>query len=55
MRILEIGEGTAWPVIVAISFRDLKTPGTVNGDGLNIVGCAPLDFYLSIGFSMIKG
>jgi hypothetical protein len=35
---------TAWPVVDAISLRDLKTPGTVSGGGLNMVGCAPLDF-----------
>jgi hypothetical protein len=29
---------TDWPVVEAISLRDLKTPGTVSGDGLNIVG-----------------
>ena len=38
------GGRTDWPVVVAISLRDLKTPGTVRGEGLNIVGCAPLDF-----------
>jgi hypothetical protein len=32
------------PDVEAISLRDLKTPGTVSGDGLNMVGCAPLDF-----------
>ena len=37
--------GTDWPDVVAISLRDLKTPGTVRGEGLNIVGCAPFDFY----------
>lgn len=39
------GGETDWPVVVAISLRDLKTPGTVRGEGLNIVGCAPFDFY----------
>lgn len=29
---------TAWPVVVAISLSDLNTPGTVRGEGLNIVG-----------------
>jgi hypothetical protein len=38
---------TAVPVVEAISLRDLKTPGTVRGEGLNIVGWAPLDFWVS--------
>jgi hypothetical protein len=41
-------QSTAVPVVEAISLRDLKTLGTVSGEGLNIVGCAPLDFYCQL-------